>query len=60
MRAHGTPGLTQPQRKPQVVAPAAVRSEIIAGNANRFGILDVVPFDEEDAKYVGLLQVEAA
>ena len=52
--------MTQPQRKPQVVAPAAVRSEIIAGNANRFGILDVVPFDAEDAKYVGLLQVEAA
>jgi len=42
------------------VAPATVRSEIIAGNANRLGILDVVPFDEEDAKYVGLLQVEAA
>jgi hypothetical protein len=34
--------------------------EIIAGNNQRFRVLDVVPFEEEDLKYVGFLQVEAA
>lgn len=35
--------------------------EIIAGNAQRFLVIDVVPFDDEDeSPFVGLLQVEAA
>lgn len=35
--------------------------EILFGNGRRFGVLDVVPFDEEDeSPFVGLLQVEAA
>lgn len=35
--------------------------EIIVGNGRRFRVLDLVPFDEEDqAPFVGLLQVEAA
>jgi len=35
--------------------------EIIAGNNQRFRVLHVVPFDEEDElPFVGLLQVEAA
>jgi hypothetical protein len=35
--------------------------EIIAGNAQRFRVLDVVPFEEEDeSPFVGLLQVEVA
>jgi hypothetical protein len=35
--------------------------EIIAGNNQRFRVVDVVPFDEEDeSPFVGLLQVEAA
>jgi hypothetical protein len=35
--------------------------EIIAGNAPRFRVLAVVPFEEEDeSPFVGLLQVEAA
>jgi hypothetical protein len=33
--------------------------EIIAGSTERFRVLDVVPFDEEDeSPFVGLLQVE--
>jgi hypothetical protein len=35
--------------------------EIIAGKNERFRVVDVVPFDEEDeSPFVGLLQVEAA
>jgi hypothetical protein len=35
--------------------------EIIGGNAQRFRVLDVVPFDEEDeSPFVGILRVEAA
>ena len=35
--------------------------EIIAGGNQRFCVVDVVPFDEEDeSPFVGLLQVEAA
>jgi hypothetical protein len=35
--------------------------EIIAGNAQRFLVLGVVPFEEEDeSQFVGLLQVETA
>jgi hypothetical protein len=35
--------------------------EIIAGNNQRFRVVDVVPFKEEDeSPFVGLLQVEAA
>ena len=35
--------------------------EIIAGENQRFRVLDVVPFDEEDeSPFVGLLQVEAS
>ena len=35
--------------------------EIIAGSNQRFRVLAVVPFDEEDkSPYVGFLQVEAA
>jgi hypothetical protein len=35
--------------------------EIIAGNNQRFCVLHVGPFDEEDeSPFVGLLQVEAA
>jgi hypothetical protein len=35
--------------------------EIIADKNQRFRVLDVVPFDEEDeSPFVGLLQVEAA
>ena len=35
--------------------------EIIAGSNQRFRVLDVVPFEEEDeSPFVGLLQVEAA
>jgi hypothetical protein len=34
--------------------------EIHIGAGQRFGVLDVVPFEEEDgAPFVGLLQVEA-
>jgi hypothetical protein len=34
--------------------------EIIAGSNERFRVLDVVPFEEEDeSPFVGLLQVEA-
>jgi hypothetical protein len=34
--------------------------EIIAGSNERFRVLDVVPFDEEDeSPFVGLLKVEA-
>jgi hypothetical protein len=35
--------------------------EIIAGSNQRFRVLDVVPFEEEEAEspFVGLLQVEA-
>ena len=35
--------------------------EIIAGSNQRFRVVDVVPFDEDDeSPFVGLLQVEAA
>ena len=35
--------------------------EIIAGRAERFRVLDVVPFEEEDeSPFVGLLRIEAA
>jgi hypothetical protein len=35
--------------------------EILFGNGRRFRVLDVVPFEEEDeSRFVGLLQVEAA
>jgi hypothetical protein len=35
--------------------------EIIAGNAQRFRVVAVVPFDEEDeSPFVGLLKVQAA
>ncbi len=35
--------------------------EIIAGTNERFRVLDVVPFEEEDeSPFVGLLKVEAA
>jgi hypothetical protein len=35
--------------------------EIIAGNNQRFRVVDVVPFEEEDeSPFVGLLEVEAA
>ena len=35
--------------------------EIHLGSGQRFRVLDVVPFDEEDdSPFVGLLQVEAA
>ena len=35
--------------------------EVIAGNAQRFRVIDVVPFEEEDeSPFVGLLKVEAA
>ena len=35
--------------------------EIIAGSNQRFRVLAVVPFEEEDeSPFVGLLQVEAA
>jgi hypothetical protein len=34
--------------------------EILVGNGRRFRVVDVVPFEEEDASpFVGLLQVEA-
>ena len=42
----------------QMIKPG---EEIIAGSNVRFRVLDVVPFEEEDeAPFVGLLQVEAA
>ncbi len=35
--------------------------EIIAGDSQHFRVVDVVPFEEEDeSRFVGLLQVEAA
>ena len=34
--------------------------EIIAGSNQRFRVLDVMPFEEEESEFVGLLQVEAA
>ena len=35
--------------------------EIIAGKNERFRVLDLVPFEEEDeSPFVGLLKVEAA
>jgi hypothetical protein len=37
-----------------------VDEEIIAGSNQRFRVVDVVPFEEEDeSPFVGLLQVEA-
>ena len=42
----------------QMIKPG---EEIIAGSNERFRVLDVVPFEEEDeSPFVGLLQVEAA
>jgi hypothetical protein len=36
------------------------REEILFGNGQRFRVLDVVPFDDEDrSRLIGLLQVEA-
>ena len=41
----------------QMIRPG---EEIIAGSNERFRVLNVVPFDEEDESlFVGLLQVEA-
>jgi hypothetical protein len=38
-----------------------VGEELFFGNGPRFRVLDVVPFEEEDeSRFVGLLQVEAA
>ena len=34
--------------------------EILVGNGRRFRVLDVVPFEEEDSPFVGLLRLEAA
>jgi hypothetical protein len=34
--------------------------EIVAGDGRRLRVLDVVPFEEDDSPFVGLLQVEAA
>jgi hypothetical protein len=34
--------------------------EILFGNGRRFRVLDVVPFEEEDDRFVGMLKVEAA
>ena len=34
--------------------------EIIAGDNQRFRVLDVVPFEDEESPFVGLLQVEVA
>jgi hypothetical protein len=42
----------------QMIKPG---EEIIAGSDQRFRVVDVVPFDEEDeSPFMGLLQVEAA
>jgi hypothetical protein len=42
----------------QMIKPG---EEIIAGNAKRFRVVNVVPFEEEDeSPFVGLLLVEAA
>lgn len=37
-----------------------VGEELFFGGGRRFCVLDVVPIDDEDAKYVGLLRVEVA
>jgi hypothetical protein len=34
--------------------------EIIVGNGRRFRVLDLIPVENEDSPYVGLLMVEAA
>jgi hypothetical protein len=34
--------------------------EILVGNGRRFRVVDVVPIEDEDSPFVGLLQVEAA
>ena len=34
--------------------------EIIAGSNQRFRVLAVVPVENEDSRFVGLLQVDAA
>jgi hypothetical protein len=34
--------------------------EIVVGNGRRFRVLDLIPVENEDSPYVGLLQVEAA
>lgn len=33
---------------------------IFSSNGQRFRVLDLVPFEEEDSEFVGLLQVEPA
>jgi len=38
----------------------ASRDFLVIGAGQRFRVLDVVPFEEEDSPSVGLLQVEAA
>jgi len=37
-----------------------VGEELFFGGGRRFRMLDVVPIDDEDAKYVGLLRVKVA
>ena len=37
-----------------------VGEELFFGGGRRFRVLDVVPIDDEDAKYVGLLRVKVA
>jgi hypothetical protein len=34
--------------------------EILVGNGRRFRVLELVPFEEDESPFVGLLQVEAA
>jgi hypothetical protein len=34
--------------------------EILVGNNQRFRVLDLIPVENEDSPYVGLLLVEAA
>ena len=36
------------------------REEILVGNGRRFRVLALVPVDDEESRFVGLLQVEAA
>jgi hypothetical protein len=47
----------RPRTYPVIIEPG---EEILVGNGRRFRVLDVVQGEEEDLKYVGLLQVEAA
>jgi hypothetical protein len=37
-----------------------IGEELFFGGGRRFRVLDVVPFDEDESPFVGLLQVEAA